>query len=183
MREDARLTPRRALVRVGMLSGFSGAILAAHALGGDDGIPQTELAIGGENLRGKAWSVEEGHATGPNECAGMHGDGIPTIRRHVSVARGRHEATLLLRRSDRPAEVEVTVYRHLDRFSTPTGKWKEKATSLAAVESRGRTTGWIATFQLKVDGRRYVDAFAEWPDEDGCGEDSASFVFPGIRPE
>jgi hypothetical protein len=155
---------------------------AVPALGAEDGIPRTSLAVAGKTLRGGAWSTQESHPAGPNMCVTGFGDGIPTVSRHVEVDAGRHEATVLFRRTDRPLRVDVTVYRRLDRYDTPTGRWREPDLTLEPVARDGRTIGWAASFSLRVRGRRYVDAFAKWPDEDGCGEDEASYIYPGIRP-
>jgi hypothetical protein len=173
---------RRIVVASTVLGAVAVAALTAPAMAVDDGIPRTNLTVAGEKLRGGAWSTQESHATGPSLCVTGHGDGVPTVRRHERVNPGRREATVAFLRSDRPSEVEITVYRHLDRYRTPTGKWSDKEVALDPIERNGRTVGWSASFSLKVEGRRYVESFAEWPDEDGCGEDSATFIYPGIRP-
>ena len=171
------------MLRAAILGGLAVAASAAPAMAVDDGVPRTSLEVAGKTLRGGAWSTEESGPAGPNACGTGFGDGIPTVRRHVSVERGRRAATVLFRRSDRPDHVEVTVYRRLAADRTPGGRWTEKPVTLEPVDRDGETVAWSATFSIRVDRPRYVESFAEWPDEgDGCGEDSAAYVYDGIRP-
>ena len=138
----------------------------------------------GTTIVTKPWVYVANTVSGPVDgvCSNGHGDGPPVIDGRVRVGSGRERVEVSFRRDDRPDEITVYVYRHLDANNLPTGRRTLKKLDPRPTRSNGAIVGWKGRFSVVLDRPRYLKSAAYWT-HDGCDATEYGFyVYPALLP-
>lgn len=99
---------------------------------------------------------------------GTCADYIPTPPKKAVTAETGHRARIRIKYADKPDDLSLTYWRHLDQYGRPTGTSNELAFDLKARKVGGETIAWDAIFNLpKRPGHVYTQAFGFWSNPDG----------------
>jgi hypothetical protein len=169
---------RRARARtIGVLVGALLVTLAAVTTvsAQDHRVPRAILHVSGEGKRLHPWSFEWLSRSGPNECVGVAGDGVPNFRPRADV-RVHSEPRVVFHKRQRPHDVRALA-SHRRSDDGDLADARKLPVRLRTRERDGHPV-WVAIMEVTVRHRLFVDVTAHWRDEDGCGVDqNASWDF------
>jgi hypothetical protein len=173
LRRSAYLSFSLALASIGVLSTPNVAVAHDHVP------PKTQLVVNGQTLqRGRLTSycwISPGGSPGTyvQACA----DGPPNFPRGRAVDVGTR-VTIRVLKEERPRELSIWSYSGLNRYGGPASATGEE---LRYKRRRVRMEGasaWDFSFVLSNTPRHYyLEVFGVWEDEDGAGDQDASWDF------
>ena len=136
----------------------------------DEGVPRAVLEAQGDRQRGRLGTSQEGSPANGNMCSSGIGDGTWEFPRGMPVKPGPLQATIALRRSDRPDAVSLRRWSEVNESGQPSGESRSVRFRLGP-----RDGTWIVRFRQRVRAHAYLTLRARWAGE--CGGDSGTWLF------
>lgn len=139
--------------------------LAAPASAHDHVVPEPTLHAAGQTQQAGFVEVQWIWRTGPDTCIQLNaiGDGRFPDPPLVAPA-GTRRAYIDLDTATPPEHIELFSWRKIDRRGAPSGEAREHPVTL---DQRRATVR--AYFTPPSRGHAYLQLFALWPDQEGCG--------------
>jgi hypothetical protein len=146
--------------------------LAGPALAHDHEPPEPTLHAFGQSQEAGFVEIQWIWRTGPDTCvqANYIGTGVfpdPPIEAPFAPS----EASIHVDLANPPTHVELFSWKRLDRHGAPQGRSTEHPVTLVPRTVKGTTVGWELRFTPPKRGQAYLQLFAVWPDQEGCGGD------------
>lgn len=88
----------------------------------------------------------------------------------LRVLPGRHSASIILHKRERPDQLSIAAWRRVDQHGFPKGDSEEIPFALVPQAEDGQVANWRADFAADVRRHFYFRVFGVWRDSEGCGE-------------
>jgi hypothetical protein len=133
----------------------------------DHVVPEPTLHAAGQSQDAGFVEIQWIWRTGPNSCVQLNAIGTGQFPDPpIAAPAGTKTAYIDLDKADAPAHIELHSWAKRDRGGSPAGRTTDYEVTLSQRKDTLR-----AYFTPQKRGTAYLQLFAVWPDEEGCGGD------------
>jgi hypothetical protein len=155
-------------------------LLAAPAADAAKRPPRAKLQGNGEAARIGPWTYSWAFPSGPQYCAQVVSEGVPSYHARIDVAHPHARPRVVILRDRRPRVLRFRAYAELDNHGFAKGHGQHVQSDVKPKRRSGEVTGWVIVFRVNVAARRYFDLDLGFRPRGRCDEGGGGSYAFGI---
>jgi hypothetical protein len=145
--------------------------------------PRAKLHGNGESARIGPWTYSWAFPSGPEYCAEVASDGVPSYDARIDVAHPHARPRLVILRDRRPRVLRFRAHAELDNNGFTQGHGKHVTSRVRPKRRNGDVVAWAIVFRVNVGARPYFDLDLGFRPRGRCDEGGGGSYAFGIGHE